>query len=186
MKCFIVIKSIKLFGYYYILEYLLPNTIQIIGLLKENVVFKFNNYFIQVEKEKIKINNNTNVENSNQKFQFPLDSFGLKSFIPSNFNLFTYSNSQSDPNSFSSNKQKNSDYIEKKVFKILDNSFNNNYEDYFDYLVCNIYSEIFESLSFIMNEMKNKENEKEKLEQIKINLIEFFGEDIMKLLINYK
>ena len=196
LKSLSVIKCINSFGYDYIIKYIYPYINEIKNIVDQNITFKYKNSIINVEKNINKIQNNNNIINNNN------NNNQVQNSLPSSQNNQNYSQSQSSiPNKtftvpFSndyglplsvSNIIDNSmmqsfyqnNFVEKTYFKVINND-NNVKEN----LISNFYIEIFNSISIILNEMYEKEKEIEEQNQIKLNITQIFGEDIVKLFSN--
>ena len=188
MKSLVAIKTINTFGYKYIINCLYPlmhNLHVILG--NENVVFKFNDSFISIEKKNKKINN---TNSSNDNIVNPIEnSLQLKSLnFPFSNDYYGYSYSQQSnigDNSifhFSSLNQNNSNYMNQntKTLLMLVNPDSGYIES--NNIATFIYKELFNSAKIILDEIEDKEN-KEKLKQIKTELTNIFEEEIINLLI---
>ena len=211
LKSLSVIKCINSFGYEYIIKYIYPYINQIKTIIDQNIIFKYKNTIINVEKNINKIpNNNINNNNINQgqnsqpsnsqnnnninqvqnshpsSIQNNQNNSQSQSSIPIKTFTVPFSNDYGLPLS-ASNIIDNSimqsffqnNFIEKTTFKVINND-NNVTEN----LVSYFYIEIFSSISIIINEMYEKEKEIEKQNQIKLNIAQIFGEDIIKLFSN--
>ena len=211
LKSLSVIKCINSFGYEYIIKYIYHNINQIKTIIDQNIIFKYKNTIINVEKNINKIpNNNINNNNINQgqnsqpsnsqnnnninqvqnshpsSIQNNQNNSQSQSSIPIKTFTVPFSNDYGLPLS-ASNIIDNSimqsffqnNFIEKTTFKVINND-NNVTEN----LVSYFYIEIFSSISIIINEMYEKEKEIEKQNQIKLNIAQIFGEDIIKLFSN--
>ena len=196
LKSLSVIKCINSFGYDYIIKYIYPYINEIKNIVDQNITFKYKNSIINVEKNINKIQNNNNIinnNNNNNQVQNSLPSSQnnqnnsqSQSSIPNKTFTVPFSNDYGLPLSVSNiidNSMMQSFYqnnfVEKTYFKIINND-NNVKEN----LISNFYIEIFNSISIILNEMYEKEKEIEKQNQIKLNITQIFGEDIVKLLSN--
>ena len=195
LKSLSVIKCINLFGYDYIIKYIYPYINEIKNIVDQNITFKYKNSIINVEKNINKIQNNNNIinNNNNNQVQNSLPSSQnnqnnsqSQSSIPNKTFTVPFSNDYGLPLSVSNiidNSMMQSFYqnnfVEKTYFKIINND-NNVKEN----LISNFYIEIFNSISIVLNEMYEKEKEIEKQNQIKLNITQIFGEDIVKLLSN--
>ena len=198
LKSLSVIKCINSFGYEYIIKYIYPYLNEIKNNVDQNIIFKYKNTIINVEKNINKIQNNNNIinntYNNNNQIQNSLTSSQnnqnnsqSQSSIPKNTFTVPFSNDYGLPlsvsniidNSIMQSFYQNNFY-EKTYFKIINND-NNNVKDN---LISNFYIEIFNSISIILNELYEKEKEIEKQNQIKLNITQIFGEDIVKLLSN--
>ena len=187
MKSLVAITTINIFGYKYIINYLYPLIHKLHLILgNENVVFKFNNSFISIEKNNKKLSN-TNSSNDNHANQIE-NSLQLKSLnFPLSNDYYGYSYSQSNvvDNSilhFSSLNQNNSNFMNQNSKNVLmlvnpDSGYieSNNIATF-------IYKELFNSTKIILNEVENKET-KERAKQIKMDLMNIFEEDIINLII---
>lgn len=186
-----VIKFINSFGYEYIINYIYPYINNIKTIIDQNIIFKYKNTIINVEK---KINNNNinnnNVNNqaqnsysnsqNNQNNSQSQSSIPIKTFtIPfsNDYGLPLSASNMIDNSIFQSFNPNN--FFEKTYFKIINND-NNCQENLISYF----YIELFSSISIILNEMYNKEKDVEKQNQVKMNIIQIFGEDIVKLFSN--
>ena len=75
--------------------------------------------------------------------------------------------------------QNNNNYFEKAIFKVI-----NNDEGCKENLITYFYIELFNSISIILNEVGEKEKDVEKQNQIKMNITQIFGEDMVNLFSN--
>ena len=196
LKSLSVIKCINSFGFEYIIKYIYPYINQIKNIVDQNITFKYKNSIINVEKNINKIQNNNNIinnNNNNNQVQNSLPSSQnnqnnsqSQSSIPNKTFTVPFSNDYGLPLSVSNiidNSMMQSFYqnnfVEKTYFKVINND-NNVKEN----LISNFYIEIFNSISIILNEMYEKEKEIEEQNQIKLNITQIFGEDIVKLFSN--
>ena len=198
LKSLSVIKCINSFGYEYILNYIYPCLNQIKNVIDQNITFKYKNTIINVEKNINRIQNNNNNMNNNINNNA---NQGQNSF-PSSQNNQNYSQSQSSIPIKTFTIPFSNDYgLPLSVSNIIDNSviqsFNPNNiieKTYFkiindddncvENLISYFYLELFSALSIILNEMYDKEKDIEKQNQIKFNISQIFGEDIVKLFSN--
>jgi hypothetical protein len=192
LKSLSAIKCINSFGYEYIMKYIYPNINQIKKVIDQNITFKYKNTIINISINKAQNNNNINNNNNSNSNSIPnsqvnqynsqsQSSIPIKTFtIPfsNDFGLpFTVSNFDNSMNqSFNPN---NNYYFEKAYFKLI-----NNDENCKENLITYFYIELFSSISIILNEMGEKEKDAEKQNQIKMNITQIFGEDIVKLFSN--
>ena len=186
-----VSKCINSFGYEYIVKYLYPYISNIKKVIDQNITFKFKNLIIKVEKN-ISNNNNYNLNNqgqvqnsysnsqNNQYNSQSQSSIPIKTFtIPfsNDYGLPLSASNVIDNTILQSFNQNN--FVEKTSFQIV-----NNDENCKENLISYFYVEIFSSIKIILNELNNKEKNVEKQNQIKMNLIQIFGEDIVRLFYN--
>ena len=190
------IKFINSFGYEYIFNYIYPYLNQIKNVIAQNITFKYKNTIINVEKNINKIQNNNNNNANQAQNSFPSsqnnqnNSQSLSS-IPKNTFTIPFSNDYALPLSVSNMLDNNmldnsmiqsfnpNNFIEKISFKII-----NNDNTCVENLISYFYLEIFNSVSIILNEMNDKEKSTEKQNQIKLNITQIFGEEIVKLFLN--
>ena len=195
LKSLSAIKCINSFGYEYIMKYIYPNINQIKKVIDQNITFKYKDTIINISINRAQNNNinnnNNNINNSNsnsipnsqinQYNNQSQSSIPIKTFtIPfsNDFGIpFTMSNFDNSMNQ--SFNQNNNNEFEKACFKVI-----NNGENCKDNLIAYFYIELFSSISIILNEMGEKEKDVEKQNQIKMNITQIFGEDIVKLFSN--
>ena len=194
LKSLSAIKCINSFGYEYIITYIYPSLNKIKNIIDQNITFNYKDIIINIEKSLNKIqNNNINNNNvnqvqkshpssqNNQNNSQSQSSFPIKTFtIPfSNDFGMPLSISNIIDNSMIQSYQNNA--LEKTDIKVLNNDKNNNCKEN---LISFFYIEIFTSLSIILNQINEKEKDIEKQNQIKLDLTQIFGEDIVKLFSN--
>ena len=196
LKSLSAIKCINSFGYEYIMKYIYPNINQIKKVIDQNITFKYKNTIINISINKAQNNNNNNNNNNinnnsnsnsipnsqvNQNYSQSQSSIPIKTFtIPfsNDFGIpFTVSNFDNSMNQ--SFNQNNNNYFEKAYFKVINNDDNCK-----ENLITYFYIELLSSISIILNEMDGKEKDVEKQNQIKMNITQIFGEDIVKLFSN--
>ena len=193
LKSYAAIKCINIFGYEYIIKYIYPNIIKFINLFPQNITFKYKNYLISVERNKNKpqvpnINNEqNNIQNSQNNSQSQ-SSIPLKTFtVPFSMDYKMIPNSVVNmaDNSFTQTFLSNNNEIEKTLFKIININDSGNMNLLFkETLPSYLYSEIFFSISIILNEIDTKEQNIEEKNKIKNNIVQIFGEEIIKNIFN--
>ena len=192
LKSLSAIKCINSFGYEYIMKYIYSNINQIKKVIDQNITFKYKNTIINISINKVQNNINNNNNNNSNSNSIPnsqvnqynsqsQSSLPIKTFtIPfsNDFGLpFTVSNFDNSINQ--SFNQNNNNYFEKAIFKVI-----NNDEGCKENLITYFYIELFNSISIILNEVGEKEKDVEKQNQIKMNITQIFGEDMVNLFSN--
>ena len=194
LKSLSAIKCINSFGYEYIITFIYPSLNKIKNIIDQSITFNYKDIIINIEKSLNKIqNNNIGSGNPNQaqssqpSEQNNQNNSQSQSSIPNKTFTIPFSNDFGLPlsisniidNSMMQSYQNNA--FEKTDFKVLNNDNNNICKEN---LISSFYIEIFSSLSIILNQMNEKEKDIEKQNQIKNNLTQIFGEDIVKLFSN--
>ena len=203
LKSLSAIKCINSFGYEYVFNYIYPYINQIKNVIDQNITFKYKNTIINVEKmitNRIQNNNNINnnisnnanqAQNSNPSSQNNQNNSQSQSSIPIKTFTVPFSNDYGLPLSVSNIIDNNlidnsgiqsfnpNNFIEKTYFKIINDDSN-----CVENLISYFYLEIFNVISIILNGMYEKEKDIEKQNQIRLNITQIFGEDVVKLFSN--